>query len=236
MKFVLPFLLLVVVCPLANAQETEVVRTNVELVQTAVTVLDKKGKFVEGLQKEQFELMVDGKPRPVAFFERIAAGSARESELAATLGNPAEATKPIAPPRVPGRTILFFIDDLHLSADSMKRTSMMLQRFLNQEMTTKDNVAITTASGQVGFLEQFTNNRAVLDEAMSRLIPRPYNSEGYSAGGTAKITEYMALPLNTGKSDRKLMNAYIEECLKGSNMFKVAKQLTAPLLRQACET
>src|ERR1041384_436115 len=102
MKFLLILLLLVAVCPLANAQETEVVRTNVELVQTAVTVLDKNGKFVEGLQKEQFELMVDGKPRPVAFFERIAAGSPRESELARTLGAADATTKSVAPPRVPG--------------------------------------------------------------------------------------------------------------------------------------
>src|SRR6185369_9674400 len=197
MKFFLILLLLLAICPLANAQETEVVRTNVELVQTAVTVLDKKGNFVDGLQRDQFALMVDGKPRPVAFFERIAAGSARESELAATPGNPAEAAaKPVAPSRVAGRTILFFLDDLHLSADSMNRTRMMLQRFLEREMTSKDNVAITTASGQVGFLEQFTNNRAVLDEAMSRLSPRPYDAEGYSAGGTAKMTEYMAFQLN----------------------------------------
>ena len=238
MRFFLIILSLVAICPLANAQETEVVRTNVELVQTAVTVLDKHGKFVEGLQREQFELMVDGKPRPISFFERIAAGSARERELAMTPGAPADAaTKPVAPvARVPGRTILFFLDDLHLSPDSMVRTKMMLQHFLEHEMSSKDNIAITTSSGQVGFLEQFTNNRVVLDEAMSRLIPRPYNTEGYSAGGTAKITEYMAFQLNTGKSDTKLMNAYIEECLKGSNMFKVAKQLTAPLLRQACET
>jgi VWFA-related protein len=238
MKFFLMILLLVAICPLANAQETEVVRTNVELVQTAITVLDKNGKFVEGLQREQFELMVDGKPRPISFFERIAAGSARERELAATPGAPADTAtpKPVAPARVAGRTILFFLDDLHLSADSMVRTKMMLQRFLEHERSSQDNIAITTASGQVGFLEQFTTNRAVLDEAMTRLIPRPYNTEGYSAGGTAKITEYMAFQLNTGKSDTKLMNAYIEECLKGSNMFKVAKQLTAPLLRQACET
>jgi len=33
----------------------DVVRTNTELVQTAVTVVDKKGHFVEGLQREQFE-------------------------------------------------------------------------------------------------------------------------------------------------------------------------------------
>ena len=72
MKFFLITLLLVAICPLANAQETDVVRTNVELVQTRITVIDKNGKFVEGLKREQFELMVDGKPRPVAFFERIA--------------------------------------------------------------------------------------------------------------------------------------------------------------------
>src|SRR5262249_3522520 len=156
MKLFLVLFLLVAICPLASAQETEVVRTNVELVQTAITVLDKKGHFVDGLQREQFELVVDGKTRPVAFFERIAAGSARERELA-SLGSPAEAaTKPVAPPRVLGRTIVFFIDDLHLAPDSMNRTRMMLRRFLDNEMTSKDSVAITTASGQVGFLEQFT--------------------------------------------------------------------------------
>ena len=238
MKILLILLMLVAICSLANAQqETEVVRTNVELVQTAITVLDKKGNFVDGLQREQFELVVDGKPRPVAFFERIASGSARERELAATLGNPADtATKPAAPTRVAGRTILFFLDDLHLSPDSMNRTRMMLQRFLEGEMTSKDNVAITTASGQVGFLEQFTNIRAILDEAMSRLAPRPYNTEGYSAGGSAKMTEYMAYQINTSRSDAKVLNAYIDECLKGSNTFRAGKTLIMPLLRQACET
>src|SRR6185369_210321 len=235
MKFFLIILLLVAICPLANAQETEVVRTNVELVQTAITVLDKKGNFVDGLQREQFELVVDGKARPVAFFERIAAGSAREGELA-SLGDPtAAATNPVAPARVLGRTIVFFIDDLHLSPDSMNRTRMMLKRFLGNEMTSKDSVAITTASGQVGFLEQFTSNRAVLDEAMTRLIPRPYDADGYSAGGSAKMTEFIAYQLNTSKSDTKLLNAYIDECLKGPNTFKKSRDVLA-LLRQACET
>ena|SRR5215208_4246914 len=50
--------LLFFVCSIANAQqEPEVVRTKTELVQTAVTVLDKKGNFVEGLKREQFELV-----------------------------------------------------------------------------------------------------------------------------------------------------------------------------------
>ncbi|HKP80503.1 MAG TPA: VWA domain-containing protein [Pyrinomonadaceae bacterium] len=233
-------LLLVALCSVvANAQQQdEVIRVNTELVQTAVTVLDKKGSFVEGLQRDQFELVVDGKPRPVAFFERVASGSARERELA-NPGNPNEPaitnTAPAATPRIPGRTIVFFLDDLHLSPDSMNRTRMMLRHFLDREMSSKDNIAILTASGQVGFLEQFTNNKAVLDTALGRLVPRPYDANGYSAGGSARMTEFMAFQLNTGKTDRKVLDAYVGECMKGANNFKKTAQVLA-LIRQACET
>ena len=235
-------LLLVAIYAIGSAQQTppiqqepEVIRTNTELVQTAITVLDKKGNFVEGLQRDQFELMVDGKPRPVAFFERVAAGSARERELA-TLGNPNDAgTKPATPLRIPGRTIVFFIDDLHLSPDSMNRTRMMLQNFLDREMSSRDNVAILSASGQVGFLEQFTNNRAVLDAALARLIPRPYDARGYSYGNSTKMTEYMALTIDAGKSDRKVLDFYVGECMKGAGTFRKARQALA-LIRASCET
>ncbi|MBA2731455.1 MAG: hypothetical protein H0U54_01045 [Acidobacteria bacterium] len=40
----------------------DVVRIDTELIQSEVTVLDKQGRFVEGLKPEQFELRVDGKP------------------------------------------------------------------------------------------------------------------------------------------------------------------------------
>jgi VWFA-related protein len=232
MKLYLVFLILV--CAVSgNAQE--VISTKTELVQTAVTVVDKKGHFVEGLQREQFELSVDGKPRPVAFFERVAAGSPRELEIAAlnTADNKAATPSPVA--RVPGRTIIFFVDDLHLSPDSMNRTRMMLQHFLDREMNSKDNIAILTASGQVGFLEQFTTNKAVLDAAMARLIPRPYVADGYSYGNSTKMTEFMAYTIDTSKTDAKVLNFYTEECMKGSNMFRKDRTAMA-LLRTSCET
>jgi VWFA-related protein len=239
MKLYSTVLLLLAFCPIANAQQQQpdVIRTNTELVQTAVTVLDKKGHFVEGLQRDQFELVVDGKPRPVAFFERVAAGSAREQELAnLTNTNNTVTASPIASPaRVAGRTIVFFIDDLHLSPDSMSRTRMMLHHFLDREMSSNDNVAILSASGQVGFLEQFTNNRVVLDAALERLIPRPYDVHGYGVGSSTKMTEYMAFTIDTAKTDRKVMDFYIEECMKGSNTFRLARQQLA-LIRAACET
>jgi VWFA-related protein len=237
MKFFLILLLVIVGGLPVYAQETEVVRTNTELVQSAITVLDKKGHFVEGLQREQFELMVDGKPRPVAFFERVAAGSAREGELAALAdpSNPDAAPAPAVVPRVPGRTMVFFIDDLHLSPDSMNRTRMMLQHFLDHDMNSKDNVAIVSATGQIGFLEQFTNNRTVLDAALARLIPRPYDAQGFGTGSTTRMTEFMALTIDTNRSDSKVLTFYIEECMKGAGTFRKARA-ALPLIRASCET
>ena len=49
--------------PSAQNPADDVVRINAELVQTAVTVVDKNGKFVEGLNRRDFELTIDGKPR-----------------------------------------------------------------------------------------------------------------------------------------------------------------------------
>jgi VWFA-related protein len=235
MKSLYLLVILAINITVVTAQEPEVVRINTELVQTAVTVLDKKGNFVDGLKRDQFELVVDGKPRQVAFFERVAAGSTRERELA-DRGLGVNSSAPVPPPTtVPGRTIVFFIDDLHLSPDSLNRTRMMLQHFLDREMNTKDSVAIASASGQVGFLEQFTSNREVLDAAVGRLIPRMYDVHGYSAGNSTPMTEFLALHIDTNRSDTKVLNFYIEECLKGAATFKRARQALY-VLRASCET
>src|SRR2546423_15305301 len=66
----------------------DVLRINTELVQTAITVVDKQGRFVDGLSRDQFELTVDRKPRPISFFERVTAGTAREVDLARSLTGP----------------------------------------------------------------------------------------------------------------------------------------------------
>jgi len=74
-------------------QAEDVVRVRSELVQTDVTVLDKRGRFVDDLKPEQFELKVDGRVVPVSFFERVVAGSASEAaQLAAAAPHEAEAT------------------------------------------------------------------------------------------------------------------------------------------------
>ena len=92
----LVFLLTSVTAQQPRTQQTdEVVRVNTDLVQTAITVIDKNGHFVDGLNRDQFELTIDGKPRPISFFERVTAGSSREAELLAA-DTSAAATDPNA--------------------------------------------------------------------------------------------------------------------------------------------
>ena len=216
-------------------QADDVVRVNTELVQTGITVTDKNGRFVDGLNREQFQLVVDGQPRPITFFERVAAGSAREEQLATRAELGLTSTKPPAiPASVRGRSIVFFIDDLHLSPDSMNRTRQMLRHFLEGEMNSKDSVAITSSSEQIGFLQQFTNNKRVLEAAIARLNPRPYDVQGDRIGNTV-MPEYLALSIDTTKSaDDKVLSFYLEECMKQTTTAGLSRReyLT---LRASCE-
>ncbi|MBV9957588.1 MAG: VWA domain-containing protein [Acidobacteria bacterium] len=174
------------VCVLAGAaqgqtpsgQSDEVVRISSTIFQTDVMVFDKQGRFVENLQREQFELRVDGKVKPISFFERVKAGSIQEdAQLAAARGvqRTASTSETGAETIVPldrGRAVLFYIDDLHLSSDSIQRVRAMLLNFLDKELGQNDAALISSASGQVGFLQQLTGDKAVLRAAIERLQPR----------------------------------------------------------------
>lgn len=174
---------LISLIPTAQAQQTsqkksanqdeDVLRIKTELVQTDVTVLDKRGRFVESLRPEQFELSIDGKRQPVSFFERIRSGSASEAEqLAAARGGPERGERGEAQgagATVKGRTIFFFLDDLHLSESSLMRAGKALTDFIENRMGQDDQVAIVSTSGEIGFLQQLTDNKVVLLRAVSRL-------------------------------------------------------------------
>lgn len=110
-----------------------ILRINTELVQTGVTVFDKQGRFVDGLKKEDFELRVDGRPVSISFFENIVAGSQRDRLTRATGKNEPVAIKsPTAAPSFRQRTIIFFLDDRHLSLDSVSRTRKTLLDFISK--------------------------------------------------------------------------------------------------------
>ena len=196
-------------------QPDDIIRVKTELVQTDVTVVDKRGRFVDGLKPEQFELRVDNKSQPLAFFEQVAAGSAaEEKQLAAARKADTtplakhEATSAAEAGR--GRLIFFFVDDLHLAGDSMTRARSLLTHFVENKMTPNDRVAIVSASGQIGFLQQLTENKAVLREAIVRLNSK-YNPE--TTASQVSISEVDA-NLIASRGDRGLFAYLVEATMK----------------------
>jgi VWFA-related protein len=189
-------------------QGEEVIRVNTDLVQTDVMVFSKDGGFVDGLKREHFDLRINGKPREISFFERVAAGSRNEeAQLAAARGQPAPGSTPELRP-VPldrGRVVFFFLDDIHLSFTSISEARKMLTRFVDHEMGQNDEAAITSASGQIGFLQQLTSNKAVLRAAIERLKTRPYS---VTDSDRPPMSEYQAEMIHA--NDRDVANYFIE--------------------------
>lgn len=204
----------------SSQEADDILRIRTELVQTDVLVLDKQGRFVDNLTRDQFELKVDGKPQAISFFERVRTGTAdEEAQLAAARGLARTSTakgSPVAHPVDRGRTIFFFIDDVHLSADSLARARKVALRFINEEMSANDDVAIASASGQIGFLQQLTNNKAVLRAAVARLGFKQYIQ---TRGEFPEISEYQAFTIEE-QNDQALFGYFVNELIRDDPMLR----------------
>jgi len=189
-------------------KQDDVVRVYTELVQTDVMVFDKQGKFVNGLTADNFELRIDGKPRPIQSFEQITAGSNEESQLAAARGtNTINLKRPAPLDR--GRIVFFFIDDFHMDLAGIHAVKKVITSFIDKEMGQNDQAAIASASGQIGFLQQLTSDRMVLRLALDRLKVKPYSARD---GQRPAMSEYEAELIE--RYDREVLEIFVSETIK----------------------
>src|SRR5829696_5390514 len=198
--------------PPSAKEDEEVVRISTELVQTDVMVFDGSGKFVDGLKPEQFELRVEGRPQQINFFERVKAGAVNEdAQIAAARGGAGGGASPggAALPLDRGRTAVFFVDDLHLSASSSIHIRKTLLRFVEEELGQNDQAAVISASGQVGFLQQLTDNKAVLRAAAGRINTRFYSARD---GQAPVMTEVHAAAIE--RNDTMVQDHFVDHLLR----------------------
>jgi VWFA-related protein len=210
-------LLLLTIWSVARAQTTpaptpkpqdDVVRVYTELVQTDVMVFDRQGKFVNGLTAGDFELRIDGKPRPIQAFEQITAGSNEESQLAAARGaTTINLKRPVPLDR--GRVVFFYIDDFHMDLPGLVAARKVISHFIDKEMGQNDQAAITSATGQIGFLQQLTTDRMVLRMALERLSARSYSVRD---SDRPAMSEYQAVLID--RLDREVFDFFVTETIR----------------------
>ncbi len=219
--------------PQSSEQVDDVVRVNTELVQTDAAVFDKAGRFVDGLQKEQFELFVDGKPQPISFFDLVKAGSAsEEAQIAAARGVARAVTvrdAGSAGPIAPGRTIFFVVDDLHLAMENTESTRKLLLNFIDTEMAQNDQVAIFSTSGDIGLLEQLTGDKNILRSAVARINFRSRYMTDIELPAMSEFQAYNIIERNHGATLSYFMEMTMRE-------YHIIPGVAAAMVRERART
>ena len=210
--------------PPPRGEAEDVIKFETSLVQSDVMVFDKDGRFVHGLKPEQFQLKINNAPREISFFEAFRSGALPEAN-GQSGGAPNEISK--LKSDAERRSVLFFVDDLHLAPDSLVRTRQALLKFIERGIGENDQVAIVSPSGQVGFLQQFTANKDALRTAVARLN---YKANPKTDMGNPPMSEYIATKIRDG--DESAMTYYVIEMQK-QTCYRAGNTVICPMTPQS---
>jgi VWFA-related protein len=195
-------------------------------------VFDKQGRFVDGLTKDKFEVKIDGQSRPIQFFEQIASGTKNEdAQLAAARGNPIP-NDPGTSRVVPldrGRTIFFYVDDFHLDPSGFSSSRKIISDFIEKDLGQNDQVAIASATGQIGFLQQLTSDRKILRLALDRLVTRTYTVTDMDR---PTMTEYEAMLIDNNNLD--VFDFFVNETVR-LNGRQFSREMAASVVRSRAQ-
>jgi len=209
-------------------QDDTTLRISTTLVQTDVTVLNKQGGFVDGLKPEQFQVKVDGKPQRIDLFNRVTAGTPEEAaQFTAANGDASKSEARISSANG-GQTIFFFVDDLHFTPERISRVKSVILSYIDKEMQPGDRALIAQASGQLGFLQQLTDNKNVLRTAANRI---KFNPISITDQERPRMNPYEAYAIDVGKRD-VLEFKMVEYRQANSGLGAVPRPALENILRQ----
>ncbi|HEX2270999.1 MAG TPA: VWA domain-containing protein [Pyrinomonadaceae bacterium] len=159
----------------AQTNTDDVVKITTNLVQIDA-VVTKKGKPVTDLKAEDFEIYEDGKLQTITSFVYVSNISNTTGATPETSSNdpktPSDSStpsEPNSPPPTPTETgrrrIALVIDDYALSAQSMADVRGQLRKFIDEQLSPNDLIAIIRTSNVTRELPNFTNDRNRINQA-----------------------------------------------------------------------
>ena len=195
-------------------------RVSSDLVRIDVEVTDKSGKPIKGLRADQFTITDDGKPQAISSF------SYADIESIETAGT--DDSKPIVVPvdndgpNTPSaaaasdqlrdrRLLVLFFDLTSMQPDDLIRAHDAGEKFVKQQMTKADVVAIVAFSTKLSVLANFTNDHAVLEKAISRLTETSSSDlsnplYAAAANGENDVQEYTGAAFTPDETEFNVFN------------------------------
>jgi VWFA-related protein len=164
----------------AAHQSSAVLRSSSDLVRIDVEVTDKSGKPIKGLTANQFTITDEGKPQAITSFsfsdiEAIETATADDSKpIVVSVDNDgpnSPSADAISDALRDRRLIVLFFDLTSMQTDDLIRAHDAADKFVKQQMTKADVVAVIAFSTRINVLANFTNDRTVLNKAIAQLTP-----------------------------------------------------------------
>ncbi len=153
--------------------ENQKFQVKTELMEVRAVVTDRDGTIVENLTKDDFELLENDQPQEVSFFSISQIESGRSKPVAEDRAAQDRTTEMRAVQErlrePPIRTTLLFVDNLHLSFSSLNRVKEAIRRFIKEQLTEQDRIALATSGQTLGIGQQFSRDRQLLNYAVEQI-------------------------------------------------------------------
>jgi VWFA-related protein len=170
-------LLLFVALTTVAAPQTPVVPHAAESVEVSIVnvdavVVDKQGKRVQGLLRDDFEIFENGVRQPITNFAEYSAAPPQQQRGVVT----AQAQVPAAAPQPPPpqqRSIVVFVERFQLPAFRSDPVFAAMKKLLHDSVRPGDRVMIVSWNqGIVGIRQNFTDDLSKVDKALDALAIR----------------------------------------------------------------
>jgi len=197
-----------------------VLRTSSDLVRIDVEVTDKSGKPIKGLRADQFVVTDNGKRQDISSFsyadiESIEAAGAEDAKpIVVPVDNDgpnAPSAEAISDQLRDRRLIVLFFDITSMQTDDLIRAHDAAQKFVKQQMTKADVVAVVAFSTRITVLANFTNDRATINKAIAQLTANSSSdlaSPLYAAAenGEYDVQEYTGAAFTPDETEFNVFN------------------------------
>lgn len=150
-------------------------RVEVNYVEVDAIVTDQQGRFVDNLQRGDFEVLEDGKPQAISNFGLVNV-PVEYAEAPLFVKRPIEPDVQSNLKPLDGRVYLIVLDDLHTDPMMSPRVRIAAKRFVERQMGANDVAAVVSTGGNTDAAQEFTGNKRLLSAAIDRFMGRSLRS------------------------------------------------------------
>jgi VWFA-related protein len=133
----------------AQIKSSSAFKVDVDLVTVEVSAVDKDGKPVAGLKKEDFQVYEDGKKQEIASLDEVT------TETGASL----EKRPIIVDEQHRGKTVLILFNDNLISPENIKKSRDLAAGFVREHMGLQDLFGVAVFGASMKIAQNMTNDR-----------------------------------------------------------------------------